>query len=107
MLDQLLFYSLAVYLVFHVINRSSILESTREWGRKVCPRWVGQLLSCALCFTFWIGVLWTAWLRISTGDIIISVSTLLAAPVVNLVLDLVVNVLLKANAPRLPPTLDY
>lgn len=53
-MEQLLFYSIAVFFLFWVINYSEILEKLRAAVFPVLPRWIGYPLSCSVCFSFWI-----------------------------------------------------
>lgn len=81
-------------MVYHVLSRADILAKPRTWVLRTFPGWLTYPLSCSLCFTFWtsvaLGIL---------GIVPLGVVTLLVAPVINLVLDLVVKALIRANEP--------
>ena len=98
-MDTLIIYALACYFTFHVANRSDILAWPRKWAHKILPAWMVYVSACAFCWTWWTGVFlsFTYWLF--TGHLILSFLHLCAAPVVNLLVDLVVRYLLSANEP--------
>lgn len=99
MLDQLLTYALTVYLAYHVVSRSELLRRPREWAKAKLPAKLVYPLGCALCWTWWCGLALTAGIWIGTGTLLLSATVLFAAPVFNMVLDLAVRALLKANEP--------
>lgn len=94
MLESLIIYALAVYWLFHVIARSDLLARPRAWVLRVLPSKVTYPLSCSFCFAGWIGILLTV-----TGIVWFSPAVLFAAPVINLVLDLCIRALIRANEP--------
>lgn len=96
MIDLLLTYCLCVYLLFHVWNRSDLTHKARNWMARHAPGWFTYATSCALCATWWISL--TLWVF---GIMGLGIITVLAAPVINLVLDLVVRTLIRANEPPL------
>lgn len=94
-------YALAVYLLYHLASRADIFNVPRKWVIKMLPSWVTYPLNCALCFTFWISVILTCFVWIYAGILTLSASILMAAPVLNMVLDMVVRALIRLNEP--PP----
>ncbi len=94
MVDALIIYSLATYMVYYVVGQSDLLAASRAWVSRKLPGWLIYPLGCSLCFAWWLtlvlGVL---------GFVALNVLTLFAAPVVNLVLDLIVKALIRANEP--------
>ncbi len=94
MLDAVILYSLAIYMVFHVASRSDILAKPRGWVLRTLPGWLVYPLSCGLCFTFWLTLVGNL-----LGFVRVDLIVLFAAPVVNMVLDLVVRALIRANEP--------
>ncbi len=94
MLEALLIYALCCYLVYHVLARSDLLAKPRAWAFRSLSGWLTYPLTCALCATWWLGV---------AGSVVGFISApfwmLLAAPVVNMVLDLIVRLLIRANEP--------
>lgn len=94
MLEATLLYALALYLVFHVASRAEILSKPRGWVLRVCPGWLTYPLGCALCFSWWLALV------LNVLDIVpVSLMVFLAVPVVNMVLDLMVRALIRANEP--------
>ncbi len=79
-------YCAAVYLLYHVWNRSDLLAKPRDWTARHAPSWFTYASSCALCTTFW-----TSMGLVIVGFLSTDLITFLAAPVINLVLDLVVR----------------
>lgn len=53
-METLLFYSIAVFFAFWVINYSEILDQLRTAVFPILPRWLGYPLSCSVCFSFWL-----------------------------------------------------
>ncbi len=100
MLDHLLTYALTVYLSYHVASRSELLRRPREWARAHLPRKLTYPLQCSLCWSWWCGLAITVALWLSSGILMLSASILFAAPVFNMVLDLAVRALIKANEPQ-------
>ncbi len=96
MLVAVILYSLAVYFAFHLASRADILAKPRAWVFRKLPSWLVYPLTCAFCFTFWL-TLGSNLLGFIATDLIV----LLAAPVVNMVLDLIVRALIRANEPPL------
>ncbi len=93
---DLLVYCAALYLLFHVWNRSDLTRKARNWVARHAPGWFTYASQCSLCATWWVSI--TLWvLGIAECDLV----TILAAPVINLVLDLVVRALIRANEPPL------
>ncbi len=103
MLEALLIYSLACYMVYHVVGQSDLLAKPRAWVLRTLPGWLTYPLSCALCFTFWLTLAGNL-----SGFVQTDLIVLFAAPVVNMVLDLVVRWLVRANEPPvcLPAVLE-
>lgn len=101
MASDLLVYCLLLYFPFHILNRASF--ATRLKGRiaRVMPSGVAYATGCAFCWTWWIGVMITVGKLLSTGVLTISPLSLMAAPVLNLLLDLAIRALIKANEPPL------
>ncbi len=93
-MESLILYALAVYFLFHVAARSDLLTRPRAWVTRTLPGWLTYPLGCAFCFTWW-----STWVLGILGITSLNVVTLCAAPVVNLILDLVVCGLRRANEP--------
>ncbi len=94
MLEALLIYSLACYMVYHVVGQSDLLSKPRAWVLRTFPGWLTYPLSCSLCFTFWLTLMGNLF-----GFVQMDLVVLFAAPVVNMVLDLIVRALIRANEP--------
>lgn len=97
--DALLTWALTVYCAFHVLGRSDLLRRPREWAQRRLPRKLTYPLTCAFCFAFWCGLALTAAASLYMGTPILSATILFAVPIFNMVLDLAVRALLKANEP--------
>lgn len=97
MLESLFIYTVGVYFFYHLLSRSDLLEKPRTGLIKILPKWFTYPLSCCFCFTFWSG--WFVFILqwVTTGLFVISPTMLLAAPVINFVLDLVVRALIRVN----------
>ncbi len=93
MIDTLIIYALSCYMVYYVVGQSDLLAAPRAWVSRKLPGWLTYPLSCSLCFSFWLTLVFGL-----LGVVSIDALTLLAAPVVNLVLDMVVKRL--ANQPN-------
>ena len=89
---SLIVFCLSVYFLFHVLSRSDLLNRPREWAYKTLPSWVTYVLGCAFCFTWW-AALFASFI----GAIPWAATYLFAAPVVNLLVDQVLQMLLRAN----------
>ncbi len=94
MIDALIIYALSCYMVYYVVGQSDLLATPRAWVLRTLPGWLTYPLSCSLCFTFWLSLALTL-----TGVVYMGALTLLAAPVVNLLLDMGVKALIRANEP--------
>lgn len=98
-MDFLIIAALIIYFTYHVASRSDIFKDLRDWARCSLPKWMTYPLSCCFCWTFhccWVSTL-LAWFW--TGYLSLSIGYLLAIPVINLVLDLVVQHLIRLNSP--------
>lgn len=98
-MDFLIIAALIIYATYHVASRSDIFKDLRDWARCSLPKWMTYPLSCCFCWTVhccWISTL-LAWFW--TGYLSLSIGYLLAVPVINLVLDLVVQHLIRLNSP--------
>ncbi len=95
--EDFIVYSLSVYWLFHLVSRSDIMEAPRNWAFRVFPYSLSYPLTCAYCMSFWIGL----FVGLPIMYDIIGFSALpvclLAAPVFNLLLDLEISSLIKAN----------
>src|ERR1035437_4730536 len=96
---NLLIFSLTIYFFFHIWTRSDLIARPREWILSHVPQWLAFLVTCSFCFTFHVAWLGTIALWILTGNLFFSPAILFAAPVINLVLNLVVKVLIRENEP--------
>src|SRR4051812_32749036 len=96
-MESLILWCLGVYFVFHVLARSDILVRPRNWLVKVLPSWMTYPLGCAFCFSFHVGWMVTLLVLITTGWFILDFARLLVAPVINLIVDLCVRALMRAN----------
>lgn len=54
MLEQLIIYSLSIWFVFYLANHSDLFYPPRRWVYSKVGPFIGYLLQCALCCTFWI-----------------------------------------------------
>jgi len=97
MLATLLIYSAAVYLLFYLLNYSSLGGPVRRH----LPRRLAALTQCSLCWTWWVGVGLTLLGWVWHGVLVLDIMPLMAAPVVNLLVDLWVKERLAAVKP--PP----
>lgn len=102
-MTALIVYSLVIYSLFHILSRSDLLNRPRTWAVRVLPGWMTYVLNCPFCMTFHAGWIFPLIGLLFTGTLALSVTYLLAAPVVNLVLDQVIQALFRHNA---PPMLD-
>jgi hypothetical protein len=98
-METLILYSLSVYWLYHILSRADILKRPRAWAQRVLPSWLSYPLTCAFCFTWWVGVVSTLVVMVWAGVIVFSPIHLFAAPVVCYVLDLVVQGLIRYNTP--------
>lgn len=98
-METLIFPALFVYFLYHVLTRSDLCAPARAWAKPFAPQWLVYIASCPLCFSFWAGVGYTIWTVVTTGFLIFFPILLLAVPVFNMVLDLVVKALIRANEP--------
>jgi len=99
MLATLLIYSSAVYLLFYLLNYSSLGGPVRRH----LPRRLAALTQCSLCWTWWVGVGLTLLGWVWHGVLVLDIMPLMAAPVVNLLVDLWVKERLAvAKPPPLP-----
>lgn len=98
-MSDLLIYALCVYAVFHFLTRSDMMRRPREWVLARSPRGVRYVSTCAFCFTAWVAIALMAVHLMLTGELRIVPAALMAAPVINLVLDLIVTALRRANEP--------
>lgn len=101
-METLIFPALFIYFIFHVLTRSDLCAPARALAKPFAPQWLIYVFGCALCFSFWSGVAYTIWTVVTTGLLIFFPILLFAVPVFNMVLDLVVKALIRANE---PPTL--
>lgn len=101
MLSELIVYCLVLYFVFHVLNRASFTARLRGWIARAWPQPVAYATTCAFCWTFHWGWVLMVLKLLFTGTLSVALLSLCAAPVVNLVLDLLVKALLKVNEPPL------
>lgn len=100
MLESLIIFALSVYWLFHVLTRSDLTARPRAWVLSWAPAWLAYISTCAFCFTSWVALG-----LVLIGAINWTLAALCAAPVVNMVLDLVVRTLIRANEPPvLEPT---
>lgn len=106
MIESLLVYALSVYALFHVVGRSDLLAKPRAWALRVLPAKVTYPISCAFCFTIWTSLFLAALMWVLTGFVFASHLSLLAAPVINLLVDLLVKALERAanGSPTAYPT---
>ncbi len=102
MIDALFLYSLSIYWLFHLLTRADLLSAPRRWVFSTFPSWLTYPLGCAYCFTFWVGLFFAVATTFWVGVVAIPFC-LLAAPVFNLVLDLGVRALIRANEPPIIP----
>jgi hypothetical protein len=93
-MTSLIVFSLSVYFLYHLLSRSDLLRRPREWAYKVLPGWVTYVISCAFCFTWWVSLFATF-----IGAVPLTAAYLLAAPVVNLLVDQVLQWLFRTNEP--------
>jgi len=98
MIDALIIYSLSIYWLFHILSKSEIMRAARELFNRTMPSWMIYISQCAFCFTSWAGILVMIGMSLWYGGIVVPLY-LLAGPVFNLVLDLLVRVLLKTIEP--------
>ena len=56
MTEALLFYCLAIWFVFYVVNHSDLLAKPRSWIMPKLPWWLEYSVSCAICSTFWTSI---------------------------------------------------
>ncbi len=101
MIEQLIIFSLSVYWLFHVLSRSDILAKPRELAARHAPKWLTYIFHCAFCFTWWVAIGLTLAQWVMSGWMVINLVIIFGAPVVNMMLDLVVKALIRANEP--PP----
>lgn len=94
MLDHLIVFALSVYWLYHLLTRSDLTATLRAWVLSWAPGWLAYIGTCVFCFTFHVALLLTL-----LGVINASIVALCAAPVVNMVLDMVVRWLIRANEP--------
>ncbi len=97
MLESIILYVLSIYFAFHVLSRSDLLARPRDYILRSFPKWLTYPLGCCFCFTFWVGVAYGIGIAVSTGVIMFSVLQLLVAPVLGYLLDLCVQVLIRAG----------
>lgn len=100
-MEALILWTLGVYFLFHVLARADLLARPRNWLVKVLPTWMTYPLGCAFCFSWWTAVFTTALVLVTSGWFILDLARLLAAPVINLIVDLCVRALMRANEPPL------
>ncbi len=98
MIDSLILYSLSIYFAFHVIARSDIMSQPRAVFERVAPSWLVYVSKCAFCFTSWVGLAAAVCGSLWVGTVVVPMY-LLAGPVVNLLVDLAVRALIRANEP--------
>ena len=95
----LIIVALVIYFSYHVASRSDIFKGLRDWVNRCFPAWMTYPLSCCFCWTFhcvWLSTLLN-WFW--TGHLSLSIGYLFAIPVINFVLDLVVQHLIRSNSP--------
>lgn len=97
MFSNLIIYCLSIYFFFHLFGRSDIAASLRCGLNKILPSGILYIGQCAFCFTFWVGLVVSVVISFFAGLVFIPYF-LFAAPVLNLVLDLVVRALLRVNS---------
>ena len=47
-------YVCFLFFVFYLINYAELTEKFREAVFPILPKWLGSVLSCATCFSFWV-----------------------------------------------------
>ncbi len=104
-MEALLIHCLFIYWLFHVLTRSDLLATPRAWFLLVMPKWVGYVATCAFCFTFHTAWIYMVLQMVLTGWLVFQPLYLFAAPVINMVLDLVVRALIRINEPPVMPEL--
>lgn len=92
-------FSFVIYFFYHIIHRSDLFKSPRAWMVMALHPKLVYISNCAFCMTFWIGLLIACLGWFLTGHFITSAGLFLVAPVVNLILDLVVEGLIRFNTP--------
>lgn len=103
MFSNLIIYCLSIYFFFHLFGRSDIAASLRCGLNKILPSGILYIGQCAFCFTFWVGLVVSVVISFFAGLVFIPYF-LFAAPVLNLILDLVVRALLSYNASDVRPS---
>lgn len=93
MLDNFIIYCLSIYFFFHLFGRSDIAAPLRCGLSKILPSWLLYIGRCSFCFSFWVGLIASIFVSWYAGLLVIPYF-ILAAPVFNLVLDLIVQSLL-------------
>ncbi len=53
MLEAIVVYSLAIWMVFFLVNHAEMFNTVRAVIAPKLPRWLKYSLSCALCFGWW------------------------------------------------------
>lgn len=80
-METILIYSFTVWFAYYMLNHSELLQKVRVALFPALPLWLGNLLSCPLCFCWWFtSALCLFWFGFTP--------ILLTAPVVTLFLDL-------------------
>lgn len=94
---DVLIYALSVYWTFQLASRAELFNRPRAWLLNRLHPMLAKPFSCAFCWSWWVGVVFILGLWLSKGVLVISTPVLLATPVINMVLDLVVRSLIRMN----------
>lgn len=98
-MGSIILYSFIVYFFYHIIHRSDLFKSPRAWMTMALHPKLVYIFNCAFCMTFWVGLFIAVIGWLFTGHFLISIGLFTVAPVINLILDLAVQGLIRYNSP--------
>lgn len=101
MIESIVIWSLLTYFVFHVVSRSDLCAKPRAWAFRTLPGWLSYPITCPLCFTFHASWLASLLVFMWSGVLLVNLAMWFGAPVINMVVDLCVRVLRRADEPPL------
>lgn len=97
-MDLIIIFAFVAYFLYHIASRSDLFKGLRDWARRCLPAWMVYPLQCVFCWTFHCGWILTLLTWFWTGYLSLPIGYLFVAPVMNLVLDLVVQHLISLNS---------
>jgi len=51
---ELLFWVCALWFLYFMVNHAEMFSRLRQAAMPALPKWISSMLSCAICFSFWI-----------------------------------------------------